>query len=124
MAQITRYEELVPWQRARDMTRLVYVVSKYPALKDTPLGCELQRAAILIAAQIAGAFDLREQERFCRQKLAGARAACNGLRWLLSMAYQQGKVSPNAYEELSTRQLEIRQLLFALEHMLLHEGEL
>jgi four helix bundle protein len=123
MAQISRHEELVPWQRARDLTRLVYVVSKYPGLMNTALGRELQRSAILIATQIASAFDLREQERYCRQKLAGARAACGGLRWLLTVAHEQGKVTPDAYEELSARQLEIRQLLFALEHMLLHEGD-
>jgi len=58
MGKIERFEDLIAWQKARELTRAIYEVTRQGAFaKDFGLSGQIQRAAVSIMSNIAEGFE-------------------------------------------------------------------
>jgi four helix bundle protein len=93
MATVERFEDLVAWQAARELTNAVYRCSSQGLLaKDYPLRDQLRRSAISIMANIAEGFERGGDEEFL-QFLGIAKGSCGEVRSLLVIATDQGYIT-------------------------------
>ena len=67
MSSITKFEDLIAWQEARTLVKMVYkVTSEGPFAKDFGLRDQIQRAAVSVMANIAEGFDCESTAEFAR----------------------------------------------------------
>ncbi len=86
MSGIKRFEELVAWQKARQLTGQVYQVTGNKALnRDYSLARQMQRAAVSIMSNIAEGFERGSQKEFYHF-LSISRGSCAELRSQLYVA--------------------------------------
>ena len=87
---IERFEDLIAWQRARELVREVYRVSRVGVFaKDFGLSRQIQRAAVSIMSNVAEGFD-RKGDREFRQFLSIAKGSCAEVRSLVYVAVDAG----------------------------------
>jgi four helix bundle protein len=100
MAGITQFEELIAWQRARELTSEVRRIAGMPPLTlDHALAGQLRRAATSVMANIAGGFESSTPAEFNRF-LGIARASAAEVRSHLYVARDAKLISPAEFEEL------------------------
>jgi len=104
MAKVERFEDLTSWQKARELNRRVYQVSKSPMFgKDFGLRDQIRRASISIMSNIAEGFERGGDKEFV-QFLAPAKGSCGEVR---SQLYA-------ALDELHSLCLEVSRMISAL----------
>ena len=92
MAKITRFEELIAWQKARVMTREIYrVTSSGKFAQDFGLKDQIRRAAVSVMSNIAEGFERGGRGEF-HQMLSIAKASCAEVRSELYVAADAGYV--------------------------------
>ena len=65
MKKITTFEDLIAWQKARELTREIYTVTKSGEFKkDFGLRDQIQRACVSIMSNIAEGFDRASRAEF------------------------------------------------------------
>ena len=101
MARIATFEELEAWQRARELTRVVYECSRSAALaKDVALRDQIRRAAVSVMSNIAEGFE-RDGDREFLQFLAVAKGSCGEVRAQLYAALDQEYVTEEEFAKAS-----------------------
>lgn len=115
MARLERFEDLIVWQRARELTKLVYFITRHSTF-DHLLANTIRQTTVMIAAKVASAFEVRGS-RTAAECLTLARASCNGFRLQWTLVHLAGLITDREYEQLMDRAREIRELLFELEYM-------
>jgi four helix bundle protein len=84
--RIDKFEDLIAWQKARELTREVYQISQQGAFgKDFGLSGQIQRASVSIMSNIAEGFERGGRSEF-HQFLSVAKASCAEVRSLLYVA--------------------------------------
>ena len=79
-AKVTRFEDLVAWQRAADLAQAVYAATDCkPLLADRALSDQLRRAAVSVPANIAEGFERGTRAQF-HHFLSIAKASCAEIR--------------------------------------------
>ena len=92
MARIEKFEDMVSWQKARQLTRLIYRVTKTGQFaKDFGLRDQIRRAAVSILSNIAEGFERGGDKEF-RQFLSQAKGSCAEVRAQLYIALDEGYV--------------------------------
>jgi four helix bundle protein len=67
MAAITRFEDLIAWQEARKLVKLVYKMTSTGSLaKDFGMRDQIQRAGVSATTNIAEGFDCESTAEFAR----------------------------------------------------------
>lgn len=67
MATITKFEDLIAWQEARALVKMVYkLTSDGPFSKDFGMRDQIQRASVSIMTNIAEGFDCESTAEFAR----------------------------------------------------------
>jgi four helix bundle protein len=88
--RIERFEDLTAWQKARELTRLIYQVSQQGAFtKDFGLSGQIQRAAVSVMSNIAEGFERGSRKDFNRF-LSIAKASCAEVCSQLYIAHDIG----------------------------------
>ena len=65
MGKIEKFEDLIAWQKARELTKEIYEISRQePFNKDFGLSNQIQRAAVSIMANLAEGFERGKQRNF------------------------------------------------------------
>ncbi len=83
MAKIQCFEEIEAWQKAREITREIYLITSGGEIaKDFVLKDQLRRASLSIMSNIAEGFE-RGGNREFRQFLAMAKGSAGELKALL-----------------------------------------
>ncbi|HID34411.1 MAG TPA: four helix bundle protein [Anaerolineae bacterium] len=99
-SRIEEFEDLIAWQKARELTREVYRVTRQGSFaKDYGLCGQIQRAAVSIMSNIAEGFE-RGNPREFHQFLSVAKASCAEVRSQLYVALDTGHLDEASFHEL------------------------
>jgi four helix bundle protein len=97
---VRRFEDLVAWQKARELTRLVYAATREePFRRDFGLCSQIQRASVSVMANIAEGFDRKRTGEF-HQHLSVAKASCAEVRSHLYVALDAGYLDQASFKPL------------------------
>ncbi len=100
MTTAKRFEDLEVWQRAKDLTNLIYKYSSDGAFaRDFGLRDQMRRAAVSIMSNIAEGFESQTQAMFIKY-LAHAKGSAGELRAQLYIARDQGYVPEDSFSEM------------------------
>jgi four helix bundle protein len=114
MSKIERFEDLVAWQKARELTREIYRISRQGAFaKDFGLSGQIQRAAVSVMPNIAEGFERGGRGEFA-QFLSTAKASCAEVRSQLYIAFDIGYVDQPTLDQLLTRAEEVGRIVGGL----------
>lgn len=92
MSSIEKFEDLIAWQKARELTRAVYAISREGAFaRDFGLAGQYQRAAVSVMSNIAEGFERRGTAEF-EHFLRVAKASCAEVQSLLYVALDVGYI--------------------------------
>lgn len=114
MSPVSRFEDLIAWQKARDVAREVArVTNAGPIRGEFRLRQELRSAAWSAMSNIAEGFERGRLTEF-RQFLSIAKGSAAEVRSLLYFASDAGLIDRADYDKLMTLSLELGRILGAL----------
>lgn len=100
MTTAKRFEDLEVWQRAKDLTNLVYKHSTEGVFsRDFGLHDQMRRASVSIMSNIAEGFESQTQAMFIKY-LGFAKGSAGELRAQLHIAKDQGYISQENFSEM------------------------
>ena len=100
MSGVMRFEDLIAWQKARVMTREVYLATRQGAFaRDFGLSNQIQRASVSVMSNIAEGFERSRPAEF-HQYLSTAKSSCAEVRSDLYVALDVGYVDRPRFEFL------------------------
>lgn len=112
--KIEKFEDIIAWQKARVLTKMVYdVTSDGPFARDFGLRDQIRRAAVSIMSNIAEGYERISPAEFHRFLLI-SRASCAEVRSQLYIAFDVGYLKRTTFDELQTAALEVARLISAL----------
>ena len=114
MARAERFEDLIAWQKARELTRAIYRVTKQGTFAQDRGSCnQIQRASVSIMSNIAEGFERNNPGDFHRF-LVIAKASCGEVRSQLYVALDSGYLEASLFTQLSTQALEVSRIIGGL----------
>jgi four helix bundle protein len=114
MSKIERFEDLIAWQKARQLTADVYrVTSKGAFAKDFGLRDQIQRAAVSVMSNIAEGFERGSRSEF-HQFLVIAKASLAEVRSQLYIALDAGYLDQPNFENLMNQATEVSKIIGGL----------
>jgi four helix bundle protein len=114
MSKIKRFEELKSWQKARQMTNVVYDVSgKGTFARDFELRNQIRRAAGSTMHNIAEGFDAGTDAEFTRF-LKMSRRSASEVQSQLYLALDQGYISEDQLHSIYNLTTEVKRLINGL----------
>jgi four helix bundle protein len=100
--KITRFEDFIAWQKARELTALIYrTTASGNFAKDFGLRDQIRRAAVSIMSNIAEGFERGRPTEF-KQFLSIAKGSCAELRAQLYIALDAGYLDKPTFTQLFT----------------------
>ncbi len=112
--KLRRFEDLVAWQQARELTAQIYTVTRQVDFaRDFGLARQIQRAAVSIASNIAEGFERNSSAEF-HQFLSTAKGSCAEVRTQLYIALDIGYLSQTDFERLLVKAERVASLTGAL----------
>ena len=110
--KIERFEDIEAWQRARELTRMVYRLTQKPSFaKDQELKNQIRAAAGSAMHNVAEGFDSETNVEFIRF-LRYAKRSCSEVQSELHLALDEADLSPAefkaAYEQARITRATIR----------------
>jgi four helix bundle protein len=113
MRKIEKFEDLIAWQKARDLTKKIYSVSRNGMFaKDYGLSNQIQRDAVSIMSNAEG-FERGGRGEF-HQFLSTAKASCAELRSQLYVALDNGYISRVSFDGLMALAEEVGRIIGGL----------
>jgi len=114
MGRVERFENLVAWQKARELTREIYRVTRQGGFaKDFGLAGQIQRAAVSVMSNIAEGFERRGRREF-HQFLSTAKASCAEVRSQLYVAFDAGYIEQPLFNKLLSQAEEVGRIVGGL----------
>ena len=111
MAKIEKFEDMLSWQKARELTKRVYHVSKRGDFaKDFELRGQMRNASISVMSKIAEGFERGGDKEFL-QFLSTAKGSCGEVRSQLYVALDQSYITPVEFDNLSSEAVEVSRLV-------------
>src|SRR5215469_4464653 len=111
MSKITKFEDIVAWQKARELTRKVYSHTKVgPFAKDFGLRDQVQRASVSIMGNVAEGFE-REGDKEFVQFLSFSKGSCGEVKSHLYVALDQQYITQTQFANLYNEADEVGRLL-------------
>ena len=109
-----RFEELIAWQKARELARLAYeATGEGEFSRDFRLSGQIQKSAVSVMSNIAEGFVGTGHREFSRF-LTVALASCAELRSQLYVALDVGYLDDRAFDRLHGRAEELARIICAL----------
>lgn len=100
--KVERFEDLIAWQKARQLTVEIYRISAGGEFsRDFGLRDQIRRAAVSVMSNIAEGFDRGSRGEF-HQFLVVAKASCAEVRSQLYVAQDVGYISQETFSNLSS----------------------
>ena len=109
MATIERFEDLLCWQRARELTKEIY--KNFKDLKDFGFRDQIQRAAVSVVSNISEGFESGTREEFINY-LYIAKASAGEVRAQLYVALDAGYINISTFTHLKGLAEECSKLVY------------
>ena len=123
MSRTRHYRDLIAWQKAMELARLVYTTTEeFPKSETFGLRMQLRRSSVNVASHIAEAHG-RLNDAEMRKGLGSARAAINELQTQTELAASLGFFNEGASTELLDLGTRVAKLINALLGVLEPESE-
>lgn len=107
MATILKFEDIVAWQKALELSDLIYEHSnKDKFSKDFGLRDQMRRASVSVVSNIAEGFEREGNNQFIYFLLV-AKASAGELRAQLYITRNQKYISSKEFETLNSKVLEV-----------------
>ncbi len=114
MGAFKSFDEILAWQRARELTKLIYIVSSSDKFdKDFSLKDQIRRSSVSVMANIAEGYDRRGDKEFVRF-LNIAKGSLAEVKSHLYVAFDIGYVNKEKLESLFSLIDEIAKLISGL----------
>jgi four helix bundle protein len=114
MNGVERFEDLVAWQKARELTKAVYKITLRRAfIQDPDLKRQMRRASVSIMSNIAEGFERNGLREF-HQFLSIAKASCAELRSQLYVALDAEYLQASEYDHLLAQAQEVARVIGGL----------
>ena len=112
--QIRRFEELIAWQKARELTKSIYLLTATDRFsRDFGLKDQIQRAAVSIMSNIAEGFERAGKAEF-HQFLVIAKGSCAEVRSQLYIALDTGYITNDQFEKMHSQAEEVARIIGGL----------
>ena len=99
MSTIARFEDILAWQKARELTKGIYAQTRIGSFaKDFGLRDQIQWASVSIMANVAEGFDRGGDNEFI-QFLSIAKGSCGEVKSHLQVALDQQYVTAPQFEQ-------------------------
>ena len=97
---ISDFEDLIAWKKARVLTKLIYQMTSTGAFaKDFGLRDQIRRASVSVMSNIAEGFERGGRREF-HQFLVIAKASCAEVRAQLYVALDVGYITKNSFDDI------------------------
>ena len=111
MATIKKFEDLTCWQKARELDRLVYKISRNGNFgKDFGLRDQIRRASVSVMSNIAEGFERGGDKEFV-QYLSNAKGSSGEVRCQLYAALDESYLNDAEFQELYQRSEEVSRMI-------------
>jgi four helix bundle protein len=114
MGKIERFEDLIAWQKARELTREIYKITREGTFaRDFGLSGQIQRATVSIMSNISEGFERGSRGEF-HQFLSTAKASCAEVRSQLYVAFDIGYLVQLKFNQLLAQAEEVGRIVGGL----------
>ena len=121
--RIRTFEDLIAWQKARELTKAVYAATGGEQLRrDFGLSSQMQRAAVSVMANIAEGFERKGTVEFARF-LGIAKASCAEVTSHLYVALDVGYLDESSFGTLRALAQEVGRVIAGLRRSLDRQPE-
>jgi four helix bundle protein len=97
--KIERFEDLIAWQKARELTKQIYLLTrKEPFSRDFGLRDQIQRASVSIMSNLAEGFERGSRSEF-HQFIVIAKGSCAEVRSQLYAALDVGYINEVQFDQ-------------------------
>ena len=111
MAKVERFEDLNTWQKARELNRDIYSVSKGRTFsRDYAFCSQIRRASVSVMSNIAEGFERGGDKEFV-QFLSVAKGSCGEVRSQIYVALDQEYITQEKFDAIREKALEVSRLL-------------
>ena len=112
--KVERFEDLIAWQKARQLTVEIYLITvRGDFAKDFGLRDQIRRAAVSVMSNIAEGFDRGSRGEF-HQFLVIAKASCAEMRSQLYVARDVGYITQEIFINLKSNTDELSRIIGGL----------
>ena len=114
MGKIEKFEDLIAWQKARELTKEIYEISRQESFnKDFGLRNQIQRAAVSIMANLAEGFEGGKRTEF-HQFISIAKSSCAEVRSHLYVALDARYLGSHQFDLTMAKAKELSLILGGL----------
>ena len=111
MSEIKRFEDLDTWQRARELTRLIYEISSSSNFaKDFGLRDQIRRSAVSILSNISEGFERGGNKEFL-MFLSYTKGSCGELRSHMYVALDQEYINDEVFVSITDKTIELSKMI-------------
>ena len=114
MAMVERFEDLIAWQKARELTREIYGATRQGTfVRDYGLRDQIQKASVSVMSNLAEGFERGKRTEF-HQFTCIAKGSCGEVRSDLFVALDVGHLDRALFESLYARTEEVGRIVGGL----------
>jgi four helix bundle protein len=111
MNRIERFEDILAWQKARQLTKEIYACTRVgPFARDFGLRDQIQRASVSTMSNIAEGYERGGDKEFI-QFLSNSKGSCGEVKSQLYVALDQRYILPTAFDSLYAAADEVGRLV-------------
>ncbi len=112
--KVRRFEDLIAWQKARELTRRIYLLSNDGNFgRDYGLRDQVRRAAVSVMSNLAEGFDRAGRAEF-HQFIVIAKGSCAEVRSQLYIALNAGYLPQDEFEQTIRQAEELSRIIGGL----------
>lgn len=108
MTKIQKFEDIIAWQKSRELTLLIY--NSFKDCRDYSFRDQIQRATVSIMNNVAEGYERMGDKEF-RKFLYIAKGSSGEVRSMLYLALDLGYINKERFEALYTKSIEITKII-------------
>jgi four helix bundle protein len=114
MSKIEKFEDLIAWQKARALTKLIYTLTAGKNFsRDFGLAGQIQRAAVSAMSNIAEGFERSSLKEF-HKFLSMAKSSCAEVRSHLYVALDLDYLAQESFQKIKAQAEEVARIIGGL----------